>query len=177
MKKILLSILLLASLPQVVTAQKVAVKTNAIYWLTTTINGGVELALNPRNTLDLSGAYNPWTFNGGRKIHLWMAQPEYRHWFCEKFEGHFLGIHAHGGQFFAALNDKRYDGNFVGGGISYGFDWILSPHWNIEATLGVGYAYIWYKQSPWLPCIKCREDRHKHYVGPTKVGVTFTYLF
>lgn len=177
MRKILILLFFLTCLSQAASAQKVAVKTNALYWLTTTLNGGVEVALRPRSTLDLSAAYNPWTFSGGEKIHFWLAQPEYRHWFCEKFEGHFVGLHAHGGQFFAAFDDRRYDGNFVGGGLSYGFDWILSPHWNIEATIGVGYAYIWYKEGPWLPCIKCQQNRYKHYIGPTKVGVTFTYIF
>lgn len=177
MRSFLLFTLLIISISQTAKAQKVAVKTNALYWLTTTINGGVEFSINSRNTIDLSGAYNPWTFKDGKKLHLWMAQPEFRHWFCEKFEGHFIGIHAHGGQFFAALKDKRYDGNFVGGGFSYGFDWILSPHWNLEATLGLGYTYSWYRQSPWLPCIKCQKDKEKHYVGPTKLGITFTYIF
>ncbi len=25
----------------------------------------------------------------------WMVQPEARYWLCEKFNGHFLGVHAH----------------------------------------------------------------------------------
>ena len=44
-------------------AQKVAVKTNALYWATTTPNVGVEFALGERMTLELAGGYNPWTLN------------------------------------------------------------------------------------------------------------------
>lgn len=158
-------------------AQEVAVKTNALYWLTTTINAGVEFSLNNQLTLDLDAAYNPWTVKGDKKMHFWLAQPEMKYWLCEKFEGHFIGVHAHGAQYYGGFKDKRYDGYLAGGGVSYGYDWILSPHWNLEAEIGVGYAYLWYKESPRIPCIKCQSDKHKHYVGPTRVSVSFVYIF
>ncbi len=177
MSKFLLFVFLFLSLCDSADAQKVGVKTNALYWATTTINGGVEIGLGQKTTLDLEGAYNPWNFKDGKKIHFWLAQPELRYWLCERFEGHFFGIHAHGGQFYAAFDQKRYDGNFVGAGLSYGYNWILSPHWNFELTAGVGYTYAWYEESPWLPCIKCLKDKEKHMFGPTKLGITFTYIF
>lgn len=158
-------------------AQKVAIKTNSLYWLTTTINAGAEFALNNKYTLDLEAAYNPWTFKDDKKMHFWLAQPELKYWLCEKYEGHFFGLHAHGAQFYGGFKEKRYDGYLAGGGISYGYDWILSPHWNLEAKIGLGYAYIWYKQSPRIPCIKCQEDKHKHYIGPTRASISFIYIF
>ena len=158
-------------------AQDVAVKTNALYWATTSLNGGVEIGLGRKWTLDIEGAYNPWNFSDGKKMHFWLAQPELKYWLCEKFEGHFVGFHAHGAQFFGGFNKHRYDGYLAGAGFSYGYDWILSPHWNIELELGLGYAYLWYKQSPRIPCVKCRENRHKNYVGPTKAAVSFIYIF
>lgn len=160
-----------------VQAQRIGVKTNTLYWLTGTINGGLELALGRRTSLDLTAAYNPWTFKENKKMHFWAAQPELRYWLCERFEGHFFGIHAHGGQFYGGFKEKRYDGYFAGGGISYGYDWILSPHWNLEATFGLGYIHAWYKESPRIPCIKCIKDQRRNYFGPTRLGLTFTYLF
>ena len=44
-------------------AQDIAVKTNALYWLTTTPNLGAEFAVGDRSTLSLEGGYNPWTLN------------------------------------------------------------------------------------------------------------------
>lgn len=158
-------------------AQDIAVKTNTLYWLTTTPNIGIEFALNDRWTLDLSGAYNPWTFKDDKKMRFWLAQPEARYWLCEKFEGHFVGVHAHGGQFYGGFDKKRYDGYLAGGGLVYGYDWILSPHWNLEAAIGIGYAYLWYKESPRIHCIKCEQDKHKHYFGPTKAALTLIYMF
>lgn len=64
-----------------------------------------------------------------------------------------------------------------GGGITYGYDWILSPHWNLEAAIGIGYARLWYKESPRIPCEKCYENKHKNYFGPTKAAVSLIYVF
>ena len=75
-------------------AQKWAVKSNLLYDATATINLGVEAALGPRVTLDISGNYNPWEFGDARWKH-WLIQPEVRYWLCESFNGHFFGLHAH----------------------------------------------------------------------------------
>ena len=76
--------------------QDVALKTNGLFWLTTTPNVGVEVALSPKYTLELAGAYNPWTFKDDKKMRFWLVQPELKYWFCEKFEGHFVSVHLHG---------------------------------------------------------------------------------
>lgn len=181
MKKIKRNILLLFSLAVAVIrtagAQDIAVKTNALIWATTTPNAGVEVALNPKYTLELVGAYNPWTFENDKKMHFWLVQPELKYWFCEKFEGHFMGVHLHGAQYFGGFSEKRYDGYLAGGGFTYGYDWILSPRWNLEAALGIGYARLWYKESPRMPCAKCHEDKTRNYFGPTKAVISLVYTF
>ena len=75
------------------------------------------------------------------------------------------------------FTDKRYDGYLAGGGLTYGYDWILSPHWNLEAAVGVGYARLWYKESDRIPCLKCYENKTADYIGLTKLAVTFVYIF
>lgn len=158
-------------------SQNVALKTNGLYWLTTTTNFGVETAFNEKVTLEIDASYNPWTFKDDKKMHLILAQPELKYWLCGKYEGHFVGIHLHGAQYYGGFGSKLYDGYLAGGGVTYGYDWILSPHWNLEAALGVGYAHLWYKESPNLPCIKCQEHKHKNYVGPTKAALSLVYIF
>lgn len=66
-----------------------AIKTNALYWATTTPNLGFEIGLSDKFTLDLSGNYNPWTFSDSKKLKHWLVQPELRFWTCERFNGHF----------------------------------------------------------------------------------------
>ena len=79
MKRLAMILLLvLASLPWAVRAQNVAVKTNGLYWLATTPNAGVEFALSRKVTLDLSAAYNPWTFKDDKKMRFWLRSEERR---------------------------------------------------------------------------------------------------
>ena len=158
-------------------AQEVALKTNGLYWLTTTPNVGIELGLARKVTLDLSAAYNPWTFKDDKKMRLWLAQPEVRYWLCERFEGHFVGLHLHGAQYYGGFSDKRYDGYLAGGGLTYGYSRILSPRWSLEAVIGLGYARLWYKESPRIPCEKCHEKKQTNYFGPTKAAVSIIYQF
>lgn len=158
-------------------AQEVAVKSNALYWLATTPNVGLEFAVGHKVSVDLSAAYNPWTFKDDKKMRFWLAQPEVKYWFCEKFEGHFIGLHLHGAQYFGGFGSKRYDGYLAGGGLTYGYDWILSPHWNLEAAVGIGYAHLWYDRSPRIYCEKCKMSERKNYFGPTKAAVSLIYVF
>ena len=58
-------------------AQDIGVKTNILYWATSTPNLGFEVGLGKRTTLDLAGGYNPWTLDreANRKIRHWMVMP------------------------------------------------------------------------------------------------------
>lgn len=172
--------------------QSVAVKTNLLYDATATINAGVEVGLAKRWTLDFSGNYNNWEMSNNRQWKHWLVQPEARYWFCNKFIGHFLGIHAHGGQYnisnldngmkflgtdFSKLSHNRYQGWFVGAGIAYGYSWVLSKHWNLEFELGIGYAYARYECYPCAVCGEMLDSGYHHYVGPTKAAINLIYAF
>ncbi|MBE6188955.1 MAG: DUF3575 domain-containing protein [Alistipes sp.] len=171
----------------------VAIKTNVLYDLTATINAGVEIGLAPRWTLDISGNFNAWDMKEDKKWKHYLVQPEARYWFCDRFMGHFLGIHAHGGQVnfggikngidflgsnFSNLSDRRYQGWFAGAGVAYGYAFVLGRHWNLELELGVGYAYTKYDVFECSGCgRKVESGLSHHYVGPTKLALNLVYLF
>lgn len=173
--------------------QKAAVKTNILYDALLNVNLGAEFGLAPRWTLDVSGGLNMWTLSHDRRWKHWLVQPEARYWFCDRFSGHFLGFHAHGGQYnvgglkngikflgsnFSKLSDARYQGWFVGAGVAYGYAWILGRHWNLELEIGVGYAYTQYDKFRCAGCgKKVESDKSHHYVGPTKAAVNLVYVF
>ena len=171
----------------------VAIKTNVLYDLTATVNAGVEVGLAPRWTIDLSGNFNAWNLSEEKRWKHYLVQPEARYWFCDRFMGHFLGIHAHGGQYnvgglknninflgtdLSKLTDSRYQGWFAGAGIAYGYAFVLGRHWNLELELGVGYAYTKYDSFECAGCgRKVETDLTHHYVGPTKLALNLVYLF
>ena len=169
-------------------AQTVAIKTNLLYDATTTLNLGAEFGLAHKWTLDVSGSLNPWKFKDDKKFRIWMIQPEARYWFCEKFNGHFIGFHAMGGQFNAGniklpfgilpeLKDNRYEGWYAGGGFVYGYQWVVSRHWNFEAAIGVGYDYIDFDKYKCGTCGTKEENGHTNYFGVTKISLSAVYLF
>lgn len=175
-RKIGLATALLCCLALPARPQNPVVKTNGLYWAALAPNAGVEFKTGRKTSLELFGAYRPWTL-GKTDARFWLAQPEGRYWLCEPFEGHFFGIHLLGGQYYAFSRNRIYDGYMAGGGFTYGYDWILAPHWNLEALVGIGYARLWYKMRPNRPCAKCFSRETGNYIGPTKIAVTISYLF
>lgn len=174
-------------------AQHAAVKTNLLYDATLTPNLGVELGLGRKSTMQVLYSLNLWKhpLNNDKMWKHWQLLGEYRWWPCSKFNGHFIGVHAMGGEFDmqkvrfklpfynwpSDLRDKRYEGWNAGGGFTYGYQWILGRHWNLEASLGVGYQYISYKRYPCAECGTTEDSGHKHYFGPDKLALSLMYVF
>ena len=172
-------------------AQQVAVKTNLLYDAATTPNIGAEVGMGKKHTMQLYYGLNPWKFsgdNGGKYFKHWLLEPEYRYWFCHRFQGSFVGIHGLGGEFNAAnielpfgiekgLRDHRYEGWYIGGGLTYGYQWVLSRHWNLEASVGVGVIYADYQKFECGECGRKVDDDNTLYVGPTKGVLSLIYMF
>ena len=177
---------------------QVAVKTNLAMDALAIPNAGVEIGLSKKFTLDVPVYYNPWKQvmwkkQEGKLFKLFMVQPELRYWFCDKFNGHFVGVHGMGGAYnttgldlpFSPFDDlvggdpnNRYKGHFYGGGISYGYQYVMSRHWSIEGTIGIGYAYVRYKKYPCEVCSSTpREKGHENYFGPTRAALNLIYVF
>lgn len=91
-RKLLVSVCLFAS--TLLYGQVVGIKTNVLMDITKTINLGAEIGLSKKTTLDLYLNYNPWEKNNYKMFKMFAFQPEYRYWFCDRFNGHFVGIHA-----------------------------------------------------------------------------------
>ena len=181
-------IILVAFLSSPLYSQHVALKNNLVYDATLTPNLSLEIALAKKITLDLGGGYNPFTFSDHKKFKHWLAQPELRFWMCEKFNGTFWGIHAHGGEFNVSnldlpfdfmqqLRDHRYEGYFYGGGISIGHQWVLAKHWNLEASIGGGYARVEYDKYECKECAPKLKSDHYNYFGVTRATLSIVYIF
>ena len=179
---------------------KTRLKSNLLYDATATINLGLEFSLEKAVTLDVSGNYNPWRFDDKQWKH-WLVQPEIRYWTCEKFEGSFFGLHGHFAEFNVggfgflpvagyadgkgfiggnsheeSLKHNRYQGTLYGAGVSYGYQWIIGKRWNIEATIGGGFAVVDAERWPIAECGTVTKLDRKVYWGITKVGVSLIFF-
>lgn len=187
-----LNILLMVSFSSFVSqiyAQDISLKTNLLYGIgTLTPNAGAELSLGRWSTLDISVGYNPWNLKGNKtdnkKFVHWLGEIEYRYWLCEKFNGHFFGIHGLGSQYnisqhhILSLFDAqyRYQGYALGGGVSYGYHLMLDKRWGIEFNIGAGVAFLNHGKYECRTCGEKIGNEKKTYWGPTKAGISLIYI-
>lgn len=192
-RTLLLFVIVFSCISQGLRAQDVGLKTNLISDAVLSPNLGVEVGLAPKWTLDAIGQFNGWTLSHARRWKHWAVQPGVRYWFCDRFGGHFVGAHLHGGQFNMGgfdgrlnlfgtdarkLKDSRYQGWFAGGGVSYGYAWVLNRRLNLEGEIGIGYSYTKFDQFRCSGCgKKVATDKAHHYFGPTKAAINLVYLF
>ena len=117
-------------------------------------------------------------------------QPELRYWTCDVFNGWFFGLHAHGGQMNIggvdvpfvlqrkddSMREHRYEGYFWGGGLSAGYQWVVSNRFNVEVSLGVGYVHAEYDKYNCTTCGKKMGKGNADYIGPTKAAISLIYM-
>ena len=198
MKRVIASAILFVCLGVVCGAQKCVMKTNMLYWATTTPNIGLEGAVSPNWTMGLEVAYNPWEFGGEKNIktkHI-LVSPELRYWFCEPFFGHFMGLHSNliffnvGSVPFPAffypnvgkglvidhLNNSRCEGYAASFGLEYGCSWPISRCWNFEFNIGLGFWYTYYDRYEARSCGIFNDTVSKIIFGPTSLGASFVYI-
>lgn len=182
----LLSTVAMALFALAASAQHVALKTNALYLATATPNLGAEVRLAPKWTLNASVGYNPFTFSDNRKWRHVAVEPEVRYWLCSTFAGHFFGAqllysHYNAGNvklplgIFKELEDHRFQGDLGAVGIGYGYSWMLSRHWSLEAEAAVGVGVTRYDK---YECAKCGDkvgSETRWLFMPTKLALNVVY--
>ena len=163
--------------------QHIAIRSNLLYWGTTTPNMGFEFRLGNKWSFDLWGAYNAWEFKDDMSLKHYLVQPELRFWPCQTYEGHFFGLHGHYGHFnigeipfTPGLDDVNYRGELYGGGLTYGYHWVIGRHWGLEAFIGAGYAYMKYDKYVCYDCTEVLSSYRRHYFGPTRAGVSLIFF-
>lgn len=171
-------------------SQTFALKTDLLNWGTASLNIEPEVRIGRRSSLALGVSWNPFTFKETEKNMKWkhlLVQPEYRYWFCNVLEGHFIGLHPFYARFNAGnvnlpfgmwdgLDEHRYQGNLWGAGIGYGYHKIINKRWSFEAEIGFGLGYV---DSEKYRCEKCGvklEDFDKLALMPTKISLSFIYI-
>ena len=166
-------------------AQTLAVKSNVPYLATGSINVGMELGLAQKLSLEMNYSINPFAFADNKKLMHWIVQPEMRYWFCERFYGHFLGLHIGAGEYNISKmklptvdnsQNYRYEGWGALAGVSYGYSWIIDGRWNIEATFGVGVIHTDYKKFDCPECGEFQEQKNDTFLSPTKAAVSIIYI-
>ncbi|HBC28851.1 MAG TPA: DUF3575 domain-containing protein [Prevotellaceae bacterium] len=160
-----------------VRAQRVGLKSNALYWAAMSPNLGAEFRVNRHLTLNAE-ATGSLLQAGGFRTRALSFCPEARYWFSARPQaGHFVGLVAMASTYNVLLNGARHKGDAFGGGLTYGYSFVLGRHWSLEATAGVGALHINEKKfREGTEDVPDHANNAKWIPAPIKAGVTFVYL-
>ena len=183
---VIMTVVMMVMGAQRAAAQTVALKTNALYWATTTPNIGAEVRLAPRWTIGLTAGYNPFTYSDNTKLKHVLVEPEARYWLCSAYAGHFVGAnliysHYNAGNIslpfgiFPELDDHRFQGDIGAVGLLYGYSWMLSPRWSLEAVVGLGVGVTHYKKYMCEVCGSQVDEDTRWLFMPTKLALSVVY--
>ena len=157
-------------------AQKIGLRSSVAPWAVLAPNLGVDLTLNSNFSFNIQATYRPnWRTDECKEFLI--VQPELRYWIGRPHARHFVGVSA-----FYLDNDLLYKENFYKGsgiaaGLTYGYSYVLSKHWNIEASVGVGALYS--RQSKTKEKIETTPHINdcSWKVVPMKCAIAFVYFF
>lgn len=186
LRKAFLFVIILLSWPFAGRAQW-SLKNNLLYDAALTPNLGVEARFSQKWTGALNLGFSPFETgtNSTRRWRHLLVMPEARYWFCEAYSHHFLSANAVYSHFNASrldlpiygTDDYRYQGDFVGAGVSYGYAIPIgkNKHWNIEFEIGADLCYAWYDKYNCEHCGGLIGPGHKWFVLP-KAAVSLAWV-
>lgn len=157
-------------------AQRVGIKTNALYWAALSPNIGLEFRLSRSFTLNLEGDFSPFKLKDD-KIHHANFAPEVRYWFSGRPQArHFMGVMGLLSAYNLSWDRKAHEGLGAGAGLTYGYAFVLGRRWSLETTVGAG--FFRYREKKFT--VGERKPSAPNHTGvafaPLKLGVTLTYL-
>ncbi len=173
----------------------VAVKTNGLYDLALAPNYAIEVPIGKHFSAQFEHYFPWWATTKELKYCLQYLTlgGEFRWWFAPKpkpetpkrmlrdvLQGHFVGVYGLWGK--TDLQWERKIGMYqcypvISAGLTYGYSFPLTRHWNMELSVSAGYARIPYQHyTPSEDWQILWRDRTKqgvlHYFGPTQVKVS-----
>lgn len=183
MKKIILSLVIMAFSATVASAQQWAISTNVIDWAnfgTVNLEGSVAVARH--FVLDVGAKYNPWNFGGEEKRIMNKQRMAYvagrwYPWFS--YDGWYVGVMAGWMEYASGglIKKETEEGDAFGGGIGGGYTLLLGKHLNLNFG-----AYCWAgkKNYTLYECPVCGrrlESGSKFFVMPTNITLGITRVF
>lgn len=162
---------------QELSAQMVAVRTDALKDLLLTPNIGVDIVVGERYTLGAEVAFNRNPY--GLNMQMASVTPEFRYWFNGRpLTRQYVGVVANMTSYDLALNNHHH-GDAFGIGVSFGHVWTLTERWNIDLTgsLGViGYREKFYYKYDNFADYGERANARGYVLLPIRLGVSVVYV-
>ena len=167
---------------------RVALRTNLLYDATLTPNLGMDVRVDSAWTVGLLVGINAWDIDK-EKNKKWrhalfsIRARKYRDSLFHKgyYEADVIYSHYNVGNtkipfgLYSAVKDRRLQGDLIALGGKYGYSWILSRTWRIEAEAGVAVGYAWFKEYDCDHCGTYYGKGDRIFLLP-QLGVNVVYI-
>ncbi len=176
---------LLAATSLTAKAQKVSIETNALEYVNfVTLNAETGLAVGRHGSINAAVRYNPFEFHGGEDHHV-MRNRQFtlglggRWWPWHIFSGWWLGgkaqyqVYNSGG----IISPETRQGQRVGAGISAGYSYLFSPHFNLDFGIGGWAGMDYYTLFDCPVCGVTKEAGKKPFILPNELILGISYIF
>ncbi len=185
MKRLIHTVALIFAASFLASAQKLSVSTNLIdYACLGTLNAEASYTIGQHWSLTAGLKYNPFTFHkGDADRQFQFRQQSYalgaRYWTWHSLSGWWIGgklryQEYNWGGLFARESEE---GDKVGLGLSAGYTYMISRHFNVEFGLGTWGGRAWYRKYSCQMCGLTVEDGRKWFLLPDNLMISFAYVF
>ena len=167
------------------TAQKVSVSTNLIdYMCLGTFNTEASYSVGQHWTLTASVRYNPFTYYSGDKDRQFQYRQQayaagVRFWPWHSFSGWWAAsrVRYQEYSFGGIISRVTEEGDKIGVGISAGYTYMLSRHFNLEFGLGVWSGMSWFRRYSCPVCGVTVQNGRKWFLLPDDLMISIAYVF
>ena len=177
-------------------AQHNALSTNLAYDATLSPNLALELRLSPSWSARVGAGLQAWDLDSrpahNKKLRHLLVSAGARRYFDQQrdtvqsrrssfLELNVLYSHYNVGGFkfpfglYSAVKDRRLQGDLVALGAQYGYSWMLSRSWAVEAEAGVAVGYAWFKEYDCPHCGSFLGDGDRIFLLP-QLGINVVYI-
>ena len=167
---------------------RIALRTNLLYDATLSPNLGVDVRVDSLRTVGMLAGLNAWDIDK-EKNKKWrhalfsLRARKYRDSLFHKgyYEADVIYSHYNVGNtkipfgLYSAVKDRRLQGDLIALGGKYGYSWILSRTWRIEAEAGVAVGYAWFKEYDCDHCGTYYGKGDRIFLLP-QLGVNVVYI-
>ena len=167
---------------------RIALRTNLLYDATLSPNLGVDVRVDSLRTVGMLAGLNAWDIDKA-KNKKWrhalfsLRARKYRDSLFHKgyYEADLIYSHFNVGNtkipfgLYSAVKDRRLQGDLIALGGKYGYSWILSRTWRIEAEAGVAVGYAWFKEYDCDHCGTYYGKGDRIFLLP-QLGVNVVYI-
>ena len=166
-------------------AQKLSVATNLIdYACLGTLNVEVSYTMSQHWSLTAGIKYNPFTFHKGDADRQFQnRQQSYalgvRYWPWHSLSGWWVSGRVRYQEYNMGglVSRETEEGDKVGLGLSAGYTYMISRHFNVDFGVGCWGGRAWYRRFSCPVCGMTVKDGRKWFLLPDDLMISFAYVF